>query len=721
MKKLLLPFCIIFLTTISSRADLVWYEGFNYADGATTNASAGVWRIHSTGGSVGTPVGNDSFIRSKRLEISGNSSTNAPRQSDINRPFYTTSGGGATNGIQLIYASFTVNCTNLPTSVQNYFAHFNGANNQQGRIFNAAGTLPSTWRLGITGAGTSPINVFPADLARDKDYQVVVGWNPTASTVDGIPATTARLWVNPVDANSASIDSGDGVTTPVTATAYSFRQASGSTSFFVAVSNCAVATTFSEAATNVWTTNATAPVIVRFSPSVTNFSGENVFLSGLAAGQGQGNLTYTWLKDGGIYTNPDGNTNALNIFGAQPSDSGNYQLVATTPFSLSATSAVAQVWVTNAPVPPAFVTQPVSQSVFTGQTVVFSTTVISPGNVIYQWKSNNVDLIGENGPTLTLNNVTPDFSGSQYRVGVTNDVVPNGILSTNATLTVTDPQTVSIAYLRTLVDPVTLQAPPNSTTPYKVAGTITTFTNITSGNTASYYLQDGTAGINIFATFGGSFRPSQGDNVTFVGVVSSFSSGLELFADTVNRPYTSYAINSSGNPLPTPIAIPFNLTNAYSFPFIATNLAGSLVKLSGVYFGTNAGTTISTTGNQTIAVTNSSGQLFYLTFFNFDGDTAGQTLPVFASSVTGVLYGNHPNYSVGVTKFSDIDASAPVTPIPLNYTVSGGSLTFNWSDATFELQSSTNVTGPYTTISGAATGFTTNTIFPQMYFRLAHP
>ena len=56
------------------------------------------------------------------------------------------------------------------------------------------------------------------------------------------------------------------------------------------------------------------------------------------------------------------------------------------------------------------------------------------------------------------------------------------------------------------------------TIPYQVTGTVTTFTNITTGNTASYYLQDGTAGIDIFVTGGSTFRPAQGDVVTFVGV-----------------------------------------------------------------------------------------------------------------------------------------------------------------------------------------------------------
>src|ERR1043166_4091662 len=76
MKKGLSAMLLACLAAMSARADLIWYEGFNYADGPTTNVSAGVWVIHSSSGA------NDSFVRDHRLEISGNASTNAPRQSD---------------------------------------------------------------------------------------------------------------------------------------------------------------------------------------------------------------------------------------------------------------------------------------------------------------------------------------------------------------------------------------------------------------------------------------------------------------------------------------------------------------------------------------------------------------------------------------------------------------------------------------------------------------
>jgi hypothetical protein len=704
MKKLLLGLLTV-ASVLSTRAEIAFNDQFNYVDGlsyvvGTNSSGAPNWFVHSGSG--------DSWFTNRLLTVSMSGSA------DVNHPYYTGGASGSlTNTLNSMYASFTVICSNAPT-ITNYFAHFQSSSTTfQGRVWNAPGSLPGTWKLGITTtSGTiTLVRWFPSDLATNTTYQVVVNWDETQGA-----SSIASVWLNPTSSSDVQVTASDAVA-GVISTAFGFRQPASAGNGRFYITNLVVATLFDEAATNVWSPTPGAPVIVYSPKTGTNFVGTPFLISGVAAGQGQGSMVYTWLKNGSPITNPDGNTNVFNFPSPVVSDTGNYQLVATTPFSLSSTSAVAYLWITNAAIPPSFVLQPVSQTAYSGQNVTFTNAVTSPGNVSYQWKENGVDIPGENGPALTLINVNVGMSGTQYSVGVTNDIVPNGILSSNAVLTVLDPATVSVAYLRSLVDPETFQAPANSTTPYKVTGTVTTYTNITTGNTSSYYLQDGTAGINIFATFGSNFRPAQGDIVTFVGVVSSFSSGLELLADTVNRPYTSYSIVGSG-PLPAPISIPFTVTNTYGYAYVATNLAGSLVKLSNVYFGTNFGNTI---GGGAVTVTNSSGDPINLNFFAVNQDTAGQILPEFASSVTGVLYGNHPNYSVAVTKFSDIVTTPVVTPIPLNMSYSGGVLTFTWSDPSFSLQNSINVTGPYSTIIGASTGFITNTSEAQMYFRLSNP
>ena len=146
------------------------------------------------------------------------------------------------------------------------------------------------------------------------------------------------------------------------------------------------------------------------------------------------------------------------------------------------------------------------------------------------------------------------------------------------------------------------------------------------------------------------------------------------------------------------------------------------MQITDVHFGALAGTTISNTVNQTVVITNSAGQSFNLFFPFLSLDVAGQTLPSYAYTVNGIVYSANSivTNTLVVTRFADINTTVP-PPIPLTISNSGGTLTFNWSDASFSLQAATDVTGPYTTIPGAAPGFTTNSLSaPTMFFRLYH-
>ena len=715
------------------RADLIWYEGFNYPDGNITNESSGIWVC--PGGNNGS--GTNLYVHDGRLEVSTSSSTIAKRDSDDYRFLSLTNDSVYTNSVQVLYASFTVICTNLPNGAGSYFAgFFNSRKGYVGRVlaFTNGTVSPKTWRLAVAGnsAATAPANGgYPADLALNTPYQVVVELDPVtldAATLWINPLAMAQTGFSPTETHYTSSDSlGYATNTPVNS--FAFRQAGSFGNGFWIITNLTLATTFAEAATNTWATNALPPVIVYQPVGVTNFTGTSITLSALANGQGLGNMTYQWQQNGQNYTGGNGGTaNVLAISSAQTTDSGDFTLVATTPYGLSVTSSVAKVSISDAPVPPAFVTQPVSQTVYRGQNVTFSTAVVSSGNVTFTWYSNNVPVYhgvtsSSDSSTLELDKVTTDFAAT-YKVAVTNDVAANGVVSTNALLAVNNPAQVAIACLRSLVDPNNGYMPTNvpPSIPYQVTGTVTTFTNSAGGDAASYYLQDGTAGINIFVAGGSSFRPAQGDVVTFVGVLSGDAGGLELYADSADTlfPETSYTDTGATNALPAPINIGFDvLTN---FNYANTSLAGSLVKLTDVYFGTNTGVVLPTAANYTGTVTNASGQAFKLSFFCLDLDTAGQTLPGYANSVTGVLDGINTNFSVVVTRFADIVTTPPSAPIPLGLTVSGRTLTFNWTNAAFLLQTATNVAGPYTTIPEAADGFSTNTPDgPVMFFRLYRP
>jgi hypothetical protein len=742
MKRILLPLLFSCLAILSVRADLIWYEGFDYADGpiiATSTNLAGTYTNWSRHG--GTAAPSDALVVNKKLEV-GTSLTGNPltRQDDVNRVFCTAGGCAYTNGAQILYASFTINFTNLPGANGSYFAHFfgPGATTFQGRIWaltgNPTGTsnvfsaLPGTFRVGVSATGGgNPSKIFPVDLATNTTYQIVIGWNPSGAEVDGIASQAGVLWVNPVSSSDVS----SGVTSDAggsaVATGFGFRQATGfspTAGLNLTVTNLTTATTFNEAATNVWSLTPVAPVIAYAPKGATNFAGDNVLLSGVAAGQSLGNLTYTWLKDGGLYSNPNGNTNTLHFPSALTTDSGEYQLVATTPYGLSATSTVAKLLVNISFAPPTITVQPATNTIgYFGSSATLTLTAVGPGPITYTWlKAGNVVSGPNPTPAYTISGLTALNAGT-YVCGVTN--ANGGVLSSNAVLVVTNAPAVSIAYLRSLVNP-------DPTSLFQATGTVTTYTNLTSANTSSYYLQDSTAGINIFVTLGSSFRPQQGDVVTFVGFLSTFQGTLELLADA-NDSATSYTVLSNNlSLLPAPRTIPFNITN--NLTFTSTNLEGSIVMLTNVFFGTNAGTTTLAAANTTVIVTNSAGRSFGLLFASQqDDEVRSKLLPEFAYTVVGPLTRNTNNalnagYQLTITRFTDVVTNA----LTITNTHVGNSSTLTWAAAPYSYSYSawaaTAVTGPYVLLTNklrfidASGTFTDSSAGgTEKYYRLTTP
>ncbi len=741
MKKLLLTFAVSCFAAASLRADIVYQDLFNYTNGPIiqtgTNANGTTnWFRHS-----GSANPSDSLVKNHRLEVAS-SSASAPfpsRTDDVHCNFSTF-----TNAQTVLYASFMVTCTNLPPASSTYFAHFYvNSSTFHGRVFAQAGSLPNTWRLGVSGGNNTVNKVFPVDLATNVDYQLVIGWDATTSDAPPLFARAATLWVNPLSSSDPnSVTTGDAVTAFTSAeVGYGFRQASGFGNALMTVSNLVVATTFDEAQTNVLATNAVAPSIVYQPPATqSNFVGDAVSLSAVASGQGFGDpiqFVYQWQKDGVNFSNPAGNTNVLSFSSLVVSDTGNYRLIATTPYGLSATSATTFLWVTNPPVPPTIGAFSGNTNVFYHQDATLHFSVVGPPPISYQWYYNGAPATGGNvsgadSDTLTITDVfTNNDTLGAYRLVASN---PFGN-TTSAVVTVTTAGPVFISYLRTLVDPVNFIAT-NSTPRWEVQGIVTTATNITSGDTSSYFLWDGTAGINIFVTHGTAFRPNQGDVLSFKGWLSSFNSTLELEADA-SDPSTSFTILSNNIPgLPPQKAIPFSITN--NLAYCETNLEGSIVMLTNVYFGTNAGriTTTNVTDPNTVAiVTNVAGETFTVLFSSQVIDTQGRTLPDFAYTVVGVFNQNLGNavlprnsgYEVEVTRFSDI----VTTPLTLSQSIDGGSNTLTWDAApysyAYSVLSASNVSGPYTVatnnmhFTNSPGTYSESVGGDQKYYRLSTP
>jgi hypothetical protein len=655
----------------------------------------------------------------------------------VNRPFATVPDSPYTNAQQLIYASFTLNCTNLPLSSGAYFAHFKDATttNFVARVFALTGTpgsgiyptnftaLPRTYRLGIAAAGNGPDQVFPVDLALNTDYQVVVGYDPVNLKV-------ATLWVDPLSENDASVMTADTIPGTLQAaimSSYAFRQASSAGNGFFTISNLAVATTFDEAATNVWGGAPVPPAVVYQPLPVTNYSGNPAVLTAVAAGQGLAGLNYEWRNNGVAVANPNGNTNVLTFASLSAADDGPYTVVVSNPSTgLSTTSQVAYVSVNTTLTPPTFTTQPANTTNFVGSTITLSATVSGTGPLSYQWRQGGNPISdgpgslpgdasvtsGSQTATLTLANVSTNQTGT-YTLVVSGGV-GSPVTSSPAYVAVQPARQVTVAYLRSLLDTTTWQTT-DGLTLFNITGTITTYTNLTSGNTSSYYIEDETGGLNLFVsgTLAPNFRPMLGDIVTASGTLVSFNNNLELQCLTAN-PYQTYSVIGHTN-LPAPYVFSFGLTN--NAGLMETNLEGRFIMITNVFFTNTA--TLSTTANVTIAVTNALGQRLLMFFPNgTDPDCRGKTLPTFAATVSGVLNQfasgstyTKAGYEITVTRWADIVTTPPTAVTATISAVSPNAVSLTWPAVpysyAYSVLAATNAAGPYLPLAPGLT-FTTS-------------
>jgi hypothetical protein len=705
MKKVLLSTILSCLAFTSLRADLIWNEPFNYADGPIISNSSGLWVRHS-----GSASPSDSVVKNGRLEVASSSPGAVPRTDDVHRDFTSN-----TNTQTILYSSFTVNCTNLPPAVGTYFAHFYvNSSTFHGRVFAQAGTLPNTWRLGIAGAAGTVSAVFPVDLAPNTDYQVVLRWDPVSSF-------SAQLWVNPLAETDTFAKSTDSVSAPAASLGYAFRQGGSFGNAFFDIDNLVVATLFDEALTNLLATNAVAPAIVYQPKGGTNFVGSPWTFTTVANGQGLANLTYTWLKNGAPISNPAGNANVLTLPTTDVPDTGNYQVAVATPYGLSATSAVASVWVTNPPVPPTITQQPTNEATYYGQTATLYCGATGPGTLSYMWYHNNNTVAsegnpyvsGDGTPTLAVANVqTNNGTTGTYRCDVSN--IYGTTPSSNAVVSAISVPVVAIDYLRGLVDP-TFYLPTNTTALWSASGIVTVYTNLTASPNLSIMIQDATAGIGVFMSGAAANLPQAGDSVTVVGSLGNFNSMLQINVNPAD-PSNLLTVNSHNNPLPTPYVLPLSFTNGIAYGGVSNVIrkyVSALVTFPNVYITDPSATFPS--GQLTETITNTSGDSFRV-FFNaaVTPVVAGQPIPRGAVSVTGPMSyflsttatDRSAGFEIDPTRYDDIAATPPL-PVTIS-TITATAIAYTGgSGAQFVLLQSSDVDQPLGSWTRAATNSAT--------------
>jgi hypothetical protein len=148
--------------------------------------------------------------------------------------------------------------------------------------------------------------------------------------------------------------------------------------------------------------------------SITQYVGLNVTLTATVAGQAP--VTVQWYK--APSTQLTGETNlTLNLTHAQLSDSADYYVIATGPGG-SAQSANATVSIVP-DVGPTIVQDIGSVSPYTHQTVQFAVTAAGTPPLSYQWRFNGNPIAGATSSVLTVPDVSPSSVGN-YQVTITN-------------------------------------------------------------------------------------------------------------------------------------------------------------------------------------------------------------------------------------------------------------------------------------------------------------
>jgi DNA/RNA endonuclease YhcR with UshA esterase domain len=709
MKKTTVLLFLALLTTLSLRADVIFQDALDYPNGLIE--TDGLWQVYSP-----SVPKQDCYVENNLLILN---STNADA---VAAPFTNDTGSS------IIYASFTINVSSLPTQKGGYFEQLmdtNASYNAAGRVFISTSNtvVPGTYQLAV--ANFTPYvnlaNFYPLDLATGITYQVVFSFDTNAN--DALQGAT--LAVNP--AYESDFDESPAFGTDKTSSAALLAIQIGRIGFsqytgqgVAAIGNVVVGTSFSDVQTNL----PQIPVI-GVQPASTNIDSYNPIQLYVAA-SGLGQLTYQWLSnnvplvDDGV-TVVGSQANVLNLLA--PTTTASYSVIVGNSAGTT-NSAVAVVTVNTALSVPHFTTQPVGATNALSATVTLSATATGTGPLAYTWyfESTNGGGYSEvtagtgTSATLTLANLSYVNSGL-YFVNFTGGV--GSANSATVSVLVTNPPTVSIGYLHSLMitnNPGSYNI--NGNAIYTVQGVVNSFGPFT-GSTAGYaefYIQDNTGGAYVYIGAAGTNAvPPAGTLVSIAGPVQVYNGQLEIDAQVGGSgPATNgYVIISTNNPLPAVQPVNFSLmaTNALGTYGIA--IQNALVTVTNAYFYSSkkgapfvAGSKFYTAGYNSFYFTQgpynsvsntNTWEIYTVTYGGAATNLAGQLIPGQAYQVTGVLANYKGSAELDVTRLQDFVTNAPA-PFAAAITSAGGVSTLTWpalDGSTYSVLSATNLLGPW--------------------------
>ena len=723
MKKQLVTLLGLVATVASVEASVLFSDSFTYSDGAIVANSAGVWIYNS--GTAG------SMLNSNNALVVSTS-----RTEDIAHQFSSTI---ASNGpTAALYASMKLTFTGLPTQSGTYFTHFSGdaVTAFKARVWAATTNITSvsvapagSFYLGvgnITPSGASPLGPTNGQLTTafttNIQYTLVIRY----VLATGI----STIWVN---TNSASMTEGGTSATADDAPAlgninyFGFRQATGEGT--MSVDDLKVGTQFADVAGPN-----TAPNISSIGNQAIPANGNTgplAFVVTDAETVATGLTVTTTSSNTGLVPNSAPNivlsgsstnrtvtiTPAANIQGSSTitltvSDGVNQ---ASTVFTITVgaptISAIAnQITVSNVP------TGAISFTIGDAETAANSLTLNAT--------SSNTNLV----PTA---NVVLGGSGASRNVTLT--PAANQIGLTTITISVSDGTNTTQSSFKLSVTPL-------------LGILLADDFNYTTFLLPNALLQaDGSPWLH------GSGATSYELQVTN-GVCYLNSSLVEdLAAPLTNGPFASSnaVVLYSGYTVKCTTLPTQSGANSY-FAHFKDSLTGSTFRAK-VFAETNG----AAAGMFRIGVANNGNAstqfpldlavgTAYTVVTRYSSGTGEATLWVnpsteSSSSVTGTdalqttpvgHYALRQDTGFGqielgklkvATSFNEVLPITAPTPEPLNIAVSGANVVLTWTNASFNLQAAPIVTGTYTNIPGAATGYSTPISGEQRYFRLKYP
>lgn len=192
-----------FIITVSPSLGLIYEDNFSYPDGILLGN--GTWSTSS--GTPGTLV-----VTNGTVQIS------QALTEDMNTGSGFTGGApfAPASGV-VLYAGFTINAEQLPSSAGNYFAHFKDSSTGfRAKIFTSrANAAPGYYRIGIANGANIVTGEVASDLATNTTYQIVSRYN--------VGTGESFVWVNPASSASAGVSATDATST-LTIAQYGLRQ-----------------------------------------------------------------------------------------------------------------------------------------------------------------------------------------------------------------------------------------------------------------------------------------------------------------------------------------------------------------------------------------------------------------------------------------------------------------------------------------------------------------